>query len=170
MAAVGGCSSAGGGPAVQCGPPDCVGRHARPVRAFPRCVRLTPAAQSTAPEAYVTQRLVIVTCWHVRLVRGPRGDTTRGLCRSGSARRRGGGGPSCPAVQHRCNFSKSIGGPQGVKSAQGTIKILLKSDFSSGLTHFLAIIGGEGTRASKKDIKLGPCCPVSSQYTYRNVQ
>ena len=43
----------------------------------------------------------------------------------------------------RCNFSKSIGG-QRVKSAQGTIKTLLKSDFSSDLTHFLAIIGGPG--------------------------
>ena len=35
-------------------------------------------------------------------------------------------------------FSKSIGwggGGQSVKSAQGTIKILLKSDFSSDLTH-----------------------------------
>ena len=45
-----------------------------------------------------------------------------------------------------CNFSKSIGGGGGqrVKSAQGTIKVMLKSDFSSDLIHFLAIIGGGG--------------------------
>ena len=29
-----------------------------------------------------------------------------------------------------------------MKSAQGTIKFLMKSDFSSDLTHFLTIIGG----------------------------
>ena len=42
--------------------------------------------------------------------------------------------------KHRCNFSKLIGG-QTVKSGQGIIEILLKSAFSSDLTHFLAIIG-----------------------------
>ena len=44
-------------------------------------------------------------------------------------------------------FSKLIGGGggQGMKSAQTSIKILLKSGFSSDLTHFLAIIGGPGT-------------------------
>ena len=56
----------------------------------------------------------------------------------------------CPAARGsaigRCNFSKSIGGGGGqrVKSAQGTIKILYKSDLFSDLNHFLAIIGGGG--------------------------
>ena len=40
-----------------------------------------------------------------------------------------------------------------MKSAHGTIKILLKSDFSSDLTHFLAIIGG----GLPKMIKLRTC-------------
>ena len=31
-----------------------------------------------------------------------------------------------------------------MKIAQGSIKIMLKLDFSSDLTHFLAIIGGGG--------------------------
>ena len=31
-----------------------------------------------------------------------------------------------------------------MKSAQGAIKILLKSDFYSDLTHFVALIGGGG--------------------------
>ena len=44
---------------------------------------------------------------------------------------------------HRCNFFKSIGAKR-VKSTQGIIKILIKLDFSSGLTHFHAIIGGGG--------------------------
>ena len=56
-------------------------------------------------------------------------------------------------------------GDQRVKSAQGTIKILLKSDFSSDLTHFLAIIGGGGGGRgegggggvpSQRDIKVRP--------------
>ena len=47
---------------------------------------------------------------------------------------------------HRCYFSKSIGGPRGWKCSRylPTIKILLKSDFSSDITHFFAIIGGPG--------------------------
>ena len=49
---------------------------------------------------------------------------------------------------HRCNFSKSIGGGGGrgqrAKSAQGTTKIPIESDFSSNLTTFHANIGGGG--------------------------
>ena len=44
---------------------------------------------------------------------------------------------------------------QGVKSAQGTIKVLLKSDFSSDLTHFHATIGGR-ERALPKRYKVTP--------------
>ena len=46
-------------------------------------------------------------------------------------------------LQHRCNFSKPIEGAQRVKSAQDTIKILMKSDFSSDLTPFLTINGAQ---------------------------
>ena len=48
------------------------------------------------------------------------------------------------------------GGAEGEKF-QGTITILLKSDFSSYSTRFLAIIGGGG---SQRDIKLRPCVDV----------
>ena len=41
-----------------------------------------------------------------------------------------------------------------MKSAQGAIKILLKSDLSSDLIHFLAIFGGPG--ASQKQISYAP--------------
>ena len=44
-----------------------------------------------------------------------------------------------------CNFSKSMGGAQRVKSVQSIIKILMKFDFCSDLTHFLTIIGGGGS-------------------------
>ena len=42
------------------------------------------------------------------------------------------------------------GGTQRMKNVQGTVKILIKSDFSSDLTRFLAIIGGGGARALPK--------------------
>ena len=59
-------------------------------------------------------------------------------------------------------------GAQRVKSAQGTIKILIKSDFSSGLTPLLVSIGGLslfggggaqpkiGLRHSQRDVQLRP--------------
>ena len=42
-----------------------------------------------------------------------------------------------------CNFSKSIGGGGGLsgRSAQGAIKVLMESDFSSNFTPFIANIG-----------------------------
>ena len=40
-------------------------------------------------------------------------------------------------------FSNRLGA-QRVKSSQGTIKILMKSDFSSNLTPFLPLLGGGG--------------------------
>ena len=40
----------------------------------------------------------------------------------------------------------------GVKSAQGTIKLRVKSDFSSELTPFLAIIGGGGGAGPPKEM------------------
>ena len=44
------------------------------------------------------------------------------------------------------NFPNRLGGGGGqrMKGAQGTIKILMKSDFFSDFTPFLAIIGGPG--------------------------
>ena len=54
--------------------------------------------------------------------------------------------------------SISIGGRgQRVKSAQDTIKILLKYDLSSSLTHFLAIIGSPGP---PKEIYLPEVTPL----------
>ena len=70
---------------------------------------------------------------------------------------------------HGCNFFKSIGGGvkrvrrgftlQRVKSARGTIKILLKSDFSPNLTNFSIFGGGfsptlRGARALPKRYKV----------------
>ena len=47
-------------------------------------------------------------------------------------------------------------GAQRVKSAQGTIKIRMKSDFSSDLTHFITIIGGGGSREVPKKYTVTP--------------
>ena len=41
-----------------------------------------------------------------------------------------------------CNFWKLIGGAERGKDAQGTIKILLDTDFTSDLAHFLHSIRG----------------------------
>ena len=61
---------------------------------------------------------------------------------------------------HGYNFSKSIGGGGGAEGekCQGTIDILVKSDFSSHSTRFLAIMGGGGH--SQRDIKLRHCVDV----------
>ena len=68
-----------------------------------------------------------------------------------------------------CNFSKSIsgGGAQRVICAQGTIKILMKSDFSSDLNLVIIIGGlaehwgaqpnvGATTGHPQRDVKLRP--------------
>ena len=57
------------------------------------------------------------------------------------------------------NFWKLIGGAERGKDAQGTIKILLNTDFTSDLTHFLHNIVGVQLnigvlRHSQRDIKL----------------
>ena len=56
-----------------------------------------------------------------------------------------------------------------MKNVQATIKILINSEFSSDIIHFLTIIGGEGFSPSlggsaqkweaqtKRDLKLSPC-------------
>ena len=49
----------------------------------------------------------------------------------------------CQERGHRCNFSSRFRGwEQRAKNAQGTIKILMESDFSSNLTHLLSKLGG----------------------------
>ena len=61
-----------------------------------------------------------------------------------------------------CNFRKLIGGAERGKDAQGTIKILMDTEFTSDLAHFLHNIGGaqlniggtELLRHSQIDIKL----------------
>ena len=62
-------------------------------------------------------------------------------------------------------FPNQFGGGQKVKSAQGTIKTLLKSDFSSDLTHFFAIIGDLGGEPPKRykvtPLRLGTVCFLS---------
>ena len=65
--------------------------------------------------------------------------------------------PVSSTGMHGCTFSsKSIGGGgQMVKSAQDTFRILIKSNFSSDLTFFLAIIRG-GVGPPQRDIKLRP--------------
>ena len=60
-----------------------------------------------------------------------------------------------------CVSSPNRLGAQIVKGAQGTSKILMNSDFSSGMTAFLTITGGGvsttlGGSGPPKDIKVRP--------------
>ena len=57
----------------------------------------------------------------------------------------------------RVTFTNRLEGFQRMKSAQGTIKTLLKSDFSSYLIHFFAIIEGGG--GSQRDLSVAARMP-----------
>ena len=56
--------------------------------------------------------------------------------------RLGGGGNGRKVLKQGCNFWKMIGGAERRKYAQDTIKILMGTDFTSDLAHFLHHIGG----------------------------
>ena len=66
-----------------------------------------------------------------------------------------------------CNFWKLIGGAERGKDAQGTIKILMDTDFTSDLAHFLHNIGGAqlnigGNEALPKRYKVTPISTSTS--------
>ena len=107
--------------------------------------RPTAASALTPPATHIQQRSGTI-CTRVNLCQGRRRDSP------GTWRDAREGKPQQPNQENESDyrdigvtFPYRIGGVQRAKSAQGTIKILLKSDFSSYFTYCLAMIWGPGS-------------------------